>query len=159
MKTYNGKLFLGESDVLAKSMTCPKCIGRLETIDIGGLEIDKCFICNGLWFDAGELEKALSLNIKKTCKAKFDDKSLDGVWMKDAIALNAKNGFCPVCVDEFMHKSVEEQSGITIDYCKKGHGIWLDGGELWHMRNNRKSIVLNILGFFKHIFSLNILKR
>lgn len=37
-------------------MHCPKCGSKLETLDYRGLQIDRCFACNGTWLDAGELE-------------------------------------------------------------------------------------------------------
>lgn len=37
-------------------MKCPKCGMQLEEISLGGVRIDKCFSCQGLWLDAGELE-------------------------------------------------------------------------------------------------------
>jgi tRNA G37 N-methylase Trm5 len=38
-------------------MHCPKCGMSMKTININKVEIDKCFSCGGLYFDAGELEK------------------------------------------------------------------------------------------------------
>ncbi len=38
-------------------MHCPKCGHKLETITFKGLDIDKCFACNGTWLDQGELEQ------------------------------------------------------------------------------------------------------
>ena len=38
-------------------MKCPKCGMQLEEIPLGDLRVDKCFHCQGLWLDAGELEK------------------------------------------------------------------------------------------------------
>lgn len=43
-------------------MHCPKCGTELSPIDYKGLTIDKCFSCNGVWLDEGELETALSLD-------------------------------------------------------------------------------------------------
>ncbi len=37
-------------------MRCPKCGMDLSEIDYKGITIDKCFHCNGIWLDAGELE-------------------------------------------------------------------------------------------------------
>ena len=37
-------------------MKCPKCGMQLEEIPFGGVRIDKCFSCEGLWLDKGELE-------------------------------------------------------------------------------------------------------
>jgi len=38
-------------------MKCPKCGMQLEEISLGDVRVDKCFHCQGLWLDAGELEK------------------------------------------------------------------------------------------------------
>jgi hypothetical protein len=37
-------------------MHCPKCGFKLETVKFRGVNIDKCFHCNGTWLDAGELQ-------------------------------------------------------------------------------------------------------
>jgi len=38
------------------AMRCPKCRADMEQINHEGVEIDRCTICQGLWFDAGEIE-------------------------------------------------------------------------------------------------------
>jgi len=35
---------------------CPKCGMRLEEIAFGDVHIDKCFGCEGIWLDKGELD-------------------------------------------------------------------------------------------------------
>ena len=42
-------------------MRCPKCGTDLQEIDFKGIKIDKCFSCEGLWLDAGEIISILSL--------------------------------------------------------------------------------------------------
>ncbi|MCW5979091.1 MAG: zf-TFIIB domain-containing protein [Bryobacteraceae bacterium] len=37
-------------------MRCPKCGMQLEEIEYGGVKLDKCFGCEGVWVDKGELE-------------------------------------------------------------------------------------------------------
>ncbi len=37
-------------------MKCPKCGMSLEEISIGEVHIDKCFSCEGVWLDKGELD-------------------------------------------------------------------------------------------------------
>lgn len=37
-------------------MRCPKCGMELEEIAFGDVRIDKCFGCEGMWLDKGELE-------------------------------------------------------------------------------------------------------
>ena len=38
-------------------MRCPKCGTQLEEIGFGDVRVDKCFDCEGLWLDRGELER------------------------------------------------------------------------------------------------------
>lgn len=37
-------------------MKCPKCGMQLEEIEFHSVRIDKCFQCEGMWLDKGELE-------------------------------------------------------------------------------------------------------
>lgn len=41
-------------------MKCPKCGMQLEEIEFGGVHVDKCFACEGVWLDKGELETVQS---------------------------------------------------------------------------------------------------
>ena len=45
-----------ESERVLHLMKCPKCGMHLEEISFGDVRIDKCFSCEGLWLDKGELE-------------------------------------------------------------------------------------------------------
>jgi Zn-finger nucleic acid-binding protein len=38
-------------------MRCPKCGSELQEVAFGDVRVDKCFRCEGLWLDKGELEK------------------------------------------------------------------------------------------------------
>lgn len=37
-------------------MKCPKCGCQLEEVDLSGVMVDRCFSCNGVYFDKGELD-------------------------------------------------------------------------------------------------------
>ena len=37
-------------------MRCPKCGHEMEEIEMAGLKVDRCPECEGIFFDAGELE-------------------------------------------------------------------------------------------------------
>ena len=37
-------------------MKCPKCGMQLEDIAIVDVRVDRCFSCEGIWLDEGELE-------------------------------------------------------------------------------------------------------
>ncbi|MEE8385590.1 MAG: zf-TFIIB domain-containing protein [Dehalococcoidia bacterium] len=40
-------------------MRCPKCGHDLATEEYHGLEVDRCTSCDGVWFDAGEVEQLI----------------------------------------------------------------------------------------------------
>jgi len=44
----------------ASAIHCPKCDGTLEEITYEGVQVDRCNKCNGVWLDAGELERLTS---------------------------------------------------------------------------------------------------
>jgi uncharacterized protein with PIN domain len=43
-------------------MRCPKCGMELKEIDYKGVKVDKCFSCDGAWFDAGEIDALMQLD-------------------------------------------------------------------------------------------------
>ena len=44
-----------------RSILCPNCQYPMRPVSLGGLIIDKCSHCLGIWFDQGELEKTREL--------------------------------------------------------------------------------------------------
>lgn len=44
-----------KAEVLA--VHCPKCDGKLIELTFEDVQIDRCNKCNGVWLDAGELER------------------------------------------------------------------------------------------------------
>ena len=50
-------------------MRCPKCGMDLTEIDYKKIKVDKCFSCQGVWLDAGELEAVSELD--QTIMSKF----------------------------------------------------------------------------------------
>ncbi len=40
------------------SLSCPRCTTRMTVIAFGGVQLDRC-AAHGLWFERGDLEKAL----------------------------------------------------------------------------------------------------
>ena len=52
-------------------MKCPKCGGDLAERDMGGVKIDQCGDCRGVWLDAGELE--LVRDTRKSGISRFVD--------------------------------------------------------------------------------------
>jgi hypothetical protein len=40
-------------------LLCPKCDGTLAEFTFENVQIDRCNSCNGVWLDAGELERLI----------------------------------------------------------------------------------------------------
>ena len=46
-------------ETAASAIHCPKCDGTLTEITFEDMQIDRCNKCNGVWLDAGELERLI----------------------------------------------------------------------------------------------------
>ena len=92
---------------------------------VGALELDKCWVCRGVWFDKGELKKLQRERInRKTIGSHIDDPKIYK-------QLNEKGGLCPRCkVPMRKMKGETRPRVITVDMCIKCGGVWLDGGEV-----------------------------
>jgi Zn-finger nucleic acid-binding protein len=110
-------------------MDCPKCNTPLKSVTYEGVEIDKCQQCSGAWLDDGEI-----LKIIRTKEETFDPKLI-----KETLALGftgvPKNeqqtsARCPKCQAGMEAINYDYSSGIILDRCTEGHGLWFDGEEL-----------------------------
>ena len=114
-------------------MKCPACYNTLEEIKAGDILVDICSNgCGGIWFDQFELKKFDEPH-------EFADENIllskgKGVAVVHEDGQGARS--CPKCYETaFLIRraySVKEQ--IEVDQCSKCSGIWLDVGELNHIR-------------------------
>ena len=42
------------------SLTCPKCQGKMRSSERGGVTVDECKHCRGVFLDRGELERLIT---------------------------------------------------------------------------------------------------
>ncbi len=105
-------------------MNCPICNIPLIALELDQVEVDHCRACGGVWLDPEEM-----------------DLLLDGSAGRDEIRAQLKWGEpseeksrrCPICRHDMEKARVRRRAdgpGIQIDRCGRGHGTWLDGGEL-----------------------------
>ncbi|MFP4026367.1 MAG: zf-TFIIB domain-containing protein [Candidatus Brocadiia bacterium] len=106
-------------------MQCPHCEGQeLEPmIEHGGIELDRCPSCDGLWFDGGELQQVLDVPVRE---------------LELSPEANKGERICPRCNIE-MYVFQYPTTHVTVDMCAKCHGLWLDGGELMEIAVSRKA--------------------
>ena len=106
-----------------KGLDCPKCAGTMEEIRIGNVEVDRCVLCRGIWFDANECAKLKAIPSGNS----VDDGSSFIGSMKDS-----KQGVdCPICHVRMV--TIEAPSsvrdGLLLERCPKCNGMFFDAGE------------------------------
>lgn len=103
-------------------MRCPVCNQDMIVVEFRQIEIDYCMKCSGIWFDRGELELLLGTA----------DLGNTGLPTLDGSAREKRshgNRTCPICRQKMQEAPLGEPV-IHVDVCRKGDGIWFDGGEL-----------------------------
>ncbi len=119
---------------------CPSCTIPLQTINIAGegkYYIERCDRCMGLFFDPGELDALMNESVTNVFH--IDYKGLDKI-IKDHSSQYGRVRYmkCPVCTTIMNRVNFGKKSGVIIGRCK-GHGIWLDGGQLKRLMEWRKA--------------------
>ncbi|MGI9233984.1 MAG: MFS transporter [Woeseiaceae bacterium] len=119
------------------AMRCPKCRADMEQVDHEGTEIDRCTICKGMWFDAGEIE----LLSDKQAAAAID--TGDASVGKKSNAMDDYQ--CPRCSGAMVRVVDARQRHIWFETCSSCNGSFLDAGEL------RDLSTVNIADFFRDL--------
>jgi len=104
------------------AMRCPKCRADMETVEYEGTEVDRCTICQGIWFDAGEID---------ILKNKQAASALDIGDRKTGKKSNAVDRYdCPRCGGAMVRVVDPVQNHIWYETCGGCNGSYLDAGEL-----------------------------
>ena len=111
-------------------MKCPRTGTDLTEIEIDGVKIDISESCGGVWFDNFELEKFDNVDKAAGAElvellAKYADKELD-------LEPRLQSPRHPEVT--MMRQFYSPAQRIEIDDCPQSGGVWLDPGELAHMR-------------------------
>lgn len=101
---------------------CPKCRKPLVVYELRGIEIDHCLECHGTWLDRGEL--ALLTEVVEADAGALVD-ALEGAGRGDRTDRR-----CPRCERRLRTIRLGRDGSIEIDRCSRGHGLWLDQGEV-----------------------------
>ena len=111
-------------------MHCPNGCGRLQATQYAGALVDVCLNCIGVWVTETELRQVAAQPTQS-----WPQPAIDAV-----VARIGKPGIgshqhvsgvqCPSCSDELCAQNYNELSGIVIQACPRGHGAWLEGGQM-----------------------------
>ncbi len=119
------------------AMRCPKCRADMEQITYEGTEIDRCTICNGIWFDQGEIRQ---LRSKKAAAA--IDIGDPSVGQQTNIIDDYQ---CPRCSGPMKKRVDPNQRHIWYETCRECNGSFFDAGEFKDLSE------LTISDFFKDL--------
>ena len=108
-------------------MRCPKCKTKtlVEVKTTGGVPLDRCKQCKGVWSDAGELEALLD------SAAQHLDVSADSHLIGPP---------CPRCGDA-MRVFYYPGTYVSVDVCPDCRGLWFDAGELNEVKVVRRKLM------------------
>jgi Zn-finger nucleic acid-binding protein len=101
---------------------CPKCDVGLLILRFKTIEVDHCERCRGIWLDAGELEQLLSATGGDATDPLLQFQQLVGSESRN------RKRLCPRC-DQSL-REITAGSGLKLDRCPRGHGLWFDADEL-----------------------------
>jgi len=107
---------------IARRRYCPKCGTGMYPLEIENVQVDLCPKCRGMWFDAGELSRAMGLM--------FSDRP----WAQSLATATRTSHPCPACSAPLYERQLEKGSGIMVDQCLKCKGLYLDRDEFARAR-------------------------
>ncbi len=110
----------------AKPLKCPRCRADMQALSLGRDVARECALCGGLWFDLDALDRLTR---------EHDELVATSTILAARVPLAATPTDtvryipCPVCEKLMNRTNFAHASGVILDVCK-GHGVWLDRGEL-----------------------------
>jgi Zn-finger nucleic acid-binding protein len=102
---------------------CPVCRVDLAQSMFGGVTVDGCARCGGVWFDRDELTRMARGDLSQLAAI---DRAFEGT---DTGVAASATGPCPVCGKELIDFRPPHTPDISLVGCPAGHGIWLREGD------------------------------
>ena len=102
-------------------MDCPKCGHEMEAVVHENIEVDRCTLCRGLWFDLLEHE---------ALKGLADSECIDSGDPRVGKLFNVDDRIrCPRCASTMVRMVDVGQPHIWYESCSSCHGVFFDAGE------------------------------
>ena len=102
-------------------MICPKCQNDMEAFVHEGVEVDRCRICQGIWFDAGESDWLRSEDAATTIDTGDPSRG------KQTNEINRYR--CPRCGGGMLRRVDPGPPKIQYEECTSCRGSFFDAGE------------------------------
>jgi Zn-finger nucleic acid-binding protein len=94
-------------------------------LELNQVEVDHCTHCGGVWLDAEEMDLLLDGSAGR--------EEIRRQLIQSEPEHREAHLRCPICrhrMEKARVRRPEGEKGVVIDRCERGHGTWLDGGEL-----------------------------
>jgi Zn-finger nucleic acid-binding protein len=111
-------------------LECPICPGvRLAARCLGGLWVDECPMCLGLWAPGDVMDRLIDRVRERRRQEGPPPKSLVHRGRRSRWQEQVTYRKCPVCGHAMQRKNFAGHSGVVVDWCGS-HGTWLDAHEM-----------------------------
>lgn len=108
-------------------MQCPKCAHDMEKVTYENVEVDRCKLCKGLWFDV--MEHEILKGLKGGEQVDVGDAEVGELFNReDRID-------CPVCKVPMVRLVDGEQPHIWYEGCPVCYGVFFDAGEFRDLKS------------------------
>ncbi len=112
-------------------MQCPiDSVVLQKSVYEGGVEVDRCLNCGGIWLDYSELEAIQDLRKNDYSEELASIPNYFNQSYEMALAKNEAVFSCPCCQKEMDKREYAYCSQIMIDVCPSCRGVWLHEDEI-----------------------------
>lgn len=112
-------------------LPCPVCSVLMPPRQVGGVGVNECRSCHGLWAPAESFDELVSRAIDSRQNATAAELQVlkPRVTGSNPAGQRVQYRKCPECDGFMQRRNFRKTSGVIIDSCPE-HGIWLDADEL-----------------------------
>jgi len=113
-----------------QELPCVDCGCLMPARAVGGVPVNECPSCNGLWVLGDQFEQLVARAVDAARKAETGALARPARRSGGNPAVQrVRYRKCPVCEAFMQRRNYRTCSGVILDQCK-GHGTWLDADEL-----------------------------
>jgi len=110
---------------------CPVCDALMPAQTVGGIPVNECTSCGGLWVPGEQFDRlvAHAIELRKQRDPSEALASPPRVKGANPVAQRVEYRRCPSCGVQMLRQNFRKSSGVILDVCT-AHGTWLDANEL-----------------------------
>jgi Zn-finger nucleic acid-binding protein len=111
----------------ASALPCPRGCGTLRALTLGGVALEECDQCSGVWLAQADFQKLCAEEERRAAVYLGAESQARGT--PAASVATVRYVPCPLCSKLMNRINFGKRSGVVVDSCAK-HGTWFDADEL-----------------------------